>query len=389
MFELTSFINLTFFVAMVCSLCYGLLLLLITIPSTEYTSRLRTSKNLISACFIACAVILWFTLRQESIADFPKFAATMMLVVTSVSAVALSYALINLLNESIYSRETFYLNMVLIVVTSTILARLMITGNGMATMIAIIIYIVLYVLQCALHTYFFLRVFRDSRRKLDNYYDEDEYHRLRWLRFCFWIMMATQVFVLVYFTMPKMVMGIYALWYCLFMLYFTSNYISFLSTHKLVLDAFAHKALDVESSGKRKPKKAEVAREQALSQEGEAREKEFQSLEKNLEKWVADKKYREFDKSREDIADELKTSKELLQLYFVLRKGVDFRTWRTELRVEDAKAMLLEDKKASIQIVSELSGFSDRSNFHRQFTKIVGVSPKEWRETDGHPEKRQ
>lgn len=391
MFELSSFITQTFFVAMVCSVCYGLLLLLTTIPSSEYASRLRTSKNLISACFMACAVILWFTLRHNEVADFPSFAASMMLVVTSVAAVSLSYSLISLLDESIYTRDTFYLNMILIVVTSTILARLIISGFGTAAKVATITYIVLYVLQCTLHIFFFLRVFRKSQQRLENYYDEDENHRLKWIRFCFWIMMLTQVFVLVYFFLPRNVMGIYALWYCLFMLYFTSNYMSFLSSHKIMLDAFAHKALDVNvgvaGSGRSRRRKADVEREQALTREGEAREREFMNLEKNLEKWVAEKKYREFDKSREEIAAELKTTKELLQLYFTLRKGVDFRTWRTELRVADAKVMLLDDKSTSIQIISELSGFSDRSNFHRQFTKIVGVSPKEWRETDGYPQK--
>ena len=45
--------------------------------------------------------------------------------------------------------------------------------------------------------------------------------------------------------------------------------------------------------------------------------------------------------------------------------------------------MLIENKDFSINIIGELSGFSDRSNFHRQFVKLVGCSPKQWRESDG------
>ena len=388
MFELTTFFQITFFAAMVCSICYGLLFLLITIPSTEYSARLRTSKNLIAACFLACAVTLGFTLTKAEMPDFIRFASTMMLVVTSVSASSLSYALISLLDETVYTKETFYLNMILIVISSTILARLMLLDNPTATLVATLSYIILYVLQCGLHIFFFLRVFRKSQEKLENYYDEDEYHRIKWIRFCFWIMMATQVFVLVYFSMPKRVMAIYALWYCIFMLYFSSNYISFLSTHKIMLDAFAHNVLDVNSIiRKRHSKKADAMRTKALSEAGEAREKEFQELEKNLRKWLEEKQFTKMDRSREEVAAELNTTKELLQLYFVLRKGVDFRTWRTEVRVEEAKRLLLEDKKASILVIAQQSGFSDRSNFHRQFTKIVGVSPKEWRDADGKPGK--
>ena len=74
---------------------------------------------------------------------------------------------------------------------------------------------------------------------------------------------------------------------------------------------------------------------------------------------------------------------EMLHLYFATKKGVDFRTWRTNLRIDEAKSLLLENKDASINIIAEASGFSDKSNFHRQFVKIVGCSPKEWRDSDG------
>ena len=74
---------------------------------------------------------------------------------------------------------------------------------------------------------------------------------------------------------------------------------------------------------------------------------------------------------------------EYKHLYFATKLGVDFRTWRTNLRIEEAKNLLLENKDASINIIAEACGFSDKSNFHRQFVKIVGCSPKEWRDRDG------
>ena len=119
------------------------------------------------------------------------------------------------------------------------------------------------------------------------------------------------------------------------------------------------------------------------------KESEFKKLEAALEVWVQQKKYRVYDKSREEIALELNTTKEILHHYFLIRKGVDFKTWRTELRIEEAKRLLLKDKNASTNIIAEASGFSDRSNFHRQFVKIVGCSPKQWRDSDGNQISRQ
>ena len=112
-------------------------------------------------------------------------------------------------------------------------------------------------------------------------------------------------------------------------------------------------------------------------------EVEFIRLDRSIDKWVKDKRFREFDKSREEIAMELNTTKEMLHLYFCTRMSIDFRTWRTQLRIEDAKVLLLEKKNMSINVVGEMAGFSDRANFYRQFVKFVGCSPKEWREHGG------
>ena len=98
---------------------------------------------------------------------------------------------------------------------------------------------------------------------------------------------------------------------------------------------------------------------------------------------MKEKRFRELDKSREETAAQLHTTKELLHAYFTTRMGVDFRTWRTQLRIEDAKVLLLEKKNVSINVVGEMAGFSDRANFYRQFVKFVGCSPREWRETNG------
>ena len=171
------------------------------------------------------------------------------------------------------------------------------------------------------------------------------------------------------------------------MLYLTSNFISFIGSHKLVLDAFAHKVLSgeelIQKISENKKRKVRMSDEGLLP--AFINESEFKKLELALQQWVSQKRYREYDKSREEIARELNTTKEILHHYFISRKGVDFKTWRTELRIEEAKRLLLRDKDTSTNIIAEASGFSDRSNFHRQFVKIVGCSPKQWRESGGNP----
>lgn len=200
-------------------------------------------------------------------------------------------------------------------------------------------------------------------------------------------MMLTQMFVLVYMLLPRSLMKVYVLFYALFILYFSTNFISFLGSHKLLLDAFAYKALSGEGRPpvRRRRGNGRVKTHAAVSVEGTEliyTDRDLQKLDAALSQWVEAGKYRESDKTRDEIAAELKTTKELLQTYFN-DKGQDFRTWRTNLRINDAKTMLLANKNISINAIGERCGFSDRSNFHRQFQKIVGCSPKQWRESGG------
>ena len=110
---------------------------------------------------------------------------------------------------------------------------------------------------------------------------------------------------------------------------------------------------------------------------------EVKRLERALRIWVEEKRYREYSNSRDDIASQLGTTKEFLNLYFRRILKADFNTWRTSLRVDDAKITLLEHRELPIDLVGEMVGFSDRSNFHRQFTKLTGKTPKLWRESAG------
>ena len=245
--------------------------------------------------------------------------------------------------------------------------------------------IVLFLVNCLIHIFIFHRMYIRCVERIEQYYDEEENNKMKWIRFCFGMMMLTQMFVLVYMLLPRGFMKVYTLWYVLFMVYFSANFISFLGSNKLLLDAFAYKTLSgqeiMERIQRRKRMKKGAKDSQPL--ESQLTEQEMNKIDRSLVKWVKEKRFRAYDKTREEIAKELNTSKEMLHMFFVTRMNVDFKTWRTRLRIEEAKNLLLDNPEMSINIVAELSGFSDRSNFHRQFTKIVGCSPKQWRESAG------
>lgn len=360
------------------------ILLIIKIPRTEYAKRLNNAKVTIAVSFLVCGFMMAFSLYEyPAVWEYEKFSSLTMLITASFSTMAISYSMINILDDSIIPSNTFIINAFLIVASSiALLVAFLGEQERLHFILALVFTLLLFITQSIYYIVKFDSAYRKSLKALSSYYDEDEDHKIRWLRFCYIIAMLTDIFLLVYMVLPNVFVKVYIAWYILFILYFSANFISFLGSHKMVLDAFAHRTLSGQDLF---PPKTQRLKDQEPALDRKQRDKEFRTISRNIKEWIAEKKYREYDRTREEIAAELGTTKELLQLYFNVAMKQDFRNWRTELRINDAKKMLLEDKQASTNLVGEMCGFSDRSNFHTQFVKLVGCSPKKWRETNGKP----
>ena len=383
-------IELALILDIVSAFILGALLLLIKVPNTEYSRKIAKTKNTIAVCYLVCAVLFYTCLKYSGINDYEVFSSMMMFVITVISSAVLSFSLINLLDESYSDNDKFYLNVVLVIALSVLFMRSFWWDLGWKRTLVHAVYIIFFVAQCIGHIISFRRLYRESVHKLEQYYDEDEEQKIKWVHFCYTIMMLTQMFILVYRLFPTGVMKVYNVWYSVFLLYFAANFISFLGSHKLTLDAFAYKTLSGQeianalAKGRRKKNRKRQVEETEDETSG-LNEEDVKKLEAALDRWVKQKKFSEYDKSREEVAKELETTKEFLHVYFTMRKGQDFKSWRTELRVEEAKRLLLENKELSTNVIGEISGFSDRSNFHRQFVRLVGCTPKQWRDSGGHP----
>ena len=59
--------------------------------------------------------------------------------------------------------------------------------------------------------------------------------------------------------------------------------------------------------------------------------------------------------------------------------GKNFLQWRKEIRIDEAKRLLVKDKTIPTAIIGEEVGISDKSNFKRQFREITGCTPAQWR----------
>lgn len=381
--EVVFNIELALIIDIITAFMFGFLLFLIKVPNTAYSRKIAQTKNTIAVCFVLCAGLFYWCLKYSGIENYEVFSSMMMFVVTAVSSAIMSFSLINLLEEHYIENDKFFLNVGIVAILSVVFMRSFWWPDGWGKIAVQSTAIILFIIQCVSHIFSFRRIYRQSLEKLEQYYDDEENQKLRWIKFCYTITMLTQVFILVYMLLPRGFMKVYNVWYSLYILYFSANFISFVGSHKLTLDAFAYKTLSGQDLQQRRTRNRIKVKDLGDDEEKDYHEEEYKKLSRALDKWVIQKKFTEYDKSRDDVAKELGTTRELLHIYFVTHVGLDFKTWRTELRIEEAKSLLLEKKDISINIIGEMAGFSDRSNFHRQFVKIVGCSPRQWRESGG------
>ena len=60
-----------------------------------------------------------------------------------------------------------------------------------------------------------------------------------------------------------------------------------------------------------------------------------------------------------------------------------FTKWRNRIRVRLASDLILQDPDSSLESIGRKVGFTDKSNFYKQFRLYTGKTPGEWRIAKG------
>ena len=97
---------------------------------------------------------------------------------------------------------------------------------------------------------------------------------------------------------------------------------------------------------------------------------------------VVGKKYKEHDFSAKKLAEELGTNTRYVSLVLSVRYHANYSAFVNRLRIEEAMAMLLDRRYASLKIeeISDIVGFANRQSFYRAFCLINKMTPRAYQE---------
>lgn len=228
-------------------------------------------------------------------------------------------------------------------------------------------------------TIVFIKNYKETIKRLEYIYDEDMDYRVRWVKGCFYSALAIGImawFMAVFHDSEGLnisCMIIYTIYYLCMVGYFiryVSNYNFILKSDEWNIDSSNIEVEPIAISP------TFIIPED--SKENTMTTKEEKQLTERLDKWVEKKRYRDHNKTLDEIVQELGTTRAKLSRYMETHFNTNFRAWRNSLRIEEAKRMLL-DTNLSVTSILNAVGYSDRSNFHNHFTSSVGMTPAQYR----------
>ena len=109
--------------------------------------------------------------------------------------------------------------------------------------------------------------------------------------------------------------------------------------------------------------------------------------EKILDLVVMQKKYKDKNYSAKKLAEDLGTNTRYVSAVVNVRFHMNYTSFINKYRIEEAMSILIDKRyqKLRIEEVSDMVGFSNRQSFYASFYKLIGITPREYRQQHAAP----
>jgi len=358
--------------AVVCAVM-GASFLSIHMPKKDGLKSYQISLRVLAIAYFAMSLIaltvISFNLSDNS-SEYITFIITF---ISSTQALLFSFTLITLINPSFVKVKNVFLHslpialfLLLYIISSALFGDPVVTSLNQffqnikhPTLIVRLSFLVFYVFQLVYYTDLFMKEAQRYDSELLNYFSDVVQLRLKWVRVAFFAALFVGFTALISCFFPKKDDWIFNILYSLFYFLYAQEYIKYNKVYNIV-EPVIHLVPEEDSAVMIK------ARVKA----------DWDFYKHQIE---AQQYYREAGINIEDLAYRLKIGRTTLSNLINREEGMNFNTWINQLRIEDAKQLLLENPDYTIATISEMVGYTEQANFSRQFKQITGESPLMWR----------
>lgn len=344
---------------------WGFIFLLLSITKNKLLKNYNIMRKALSFAYIVLAAmgLLELMTKDKLEQNFPiVFMVT--LIAASFNSFLFTYSLITLIKIHFIKRKWVFIELGIIILFSIICIFSYFSKNEIIYKLSLGSFLVYYISQLIRYTCTFLKYYKMYKREIENYYSELNSIRQTWVIYAFFMALIVGCVALLVFVLPMNAIVFIQLFFIVFYFLFGVYFINYTNYFNEIISAINYESENNAIS--------------AMSQ-GSGRSLSYSELEAAVDKWVQEKKYTQEKITIEQIAVQINTNKTYLSLFINTEKGKPFNTWINELRVEEAKKIILESPSLPIGTVGEMIGIPEQSNFTKVFFKIESRTPFSWR----------
>lgn len=365
-----SFLNTAVIVS--CTLM-AMVFLLLPLPENKGLHKYRISLRFLAGAYITMAllksVILLFHLAIVNLIPIEG------LVIAALQAPLFAFTLITLINPRSIKRNYLYRQLMPVFIfiilfllsaykwgNPSILTFAGLRANALhPTVIIRELFLFYYAFQLFNLTRIFTRHTRIYQKRIDNYFADSSQRRLVGVKRSFYSALVTGIFAFISCFIPSpLLMIFFEASYALFYLVFALFYIQYPGKFTHIEPVISVPGPSVESPATSKKRLV------------------WDDLKKQI---IENKYYLKSGVTIDEMAQYLKIGRTTLSTFINNNEGMNFNLWVNSLRIEDAKNLLIDCPHYSLTQIAELIGYSEPSNFSRQFKLITKESPSIWRQT--------
>jgi len=352
-------------------LAMAIVFLTIPIPKTKGLYKYRISLRFLAVAYLVVALIktavMLLKITQVDLISMER------LTISSFQATLYNFALITLINPRFINRRFLYYNIMPVIVLNILyilvasrfghpvipnpgkLIELALQPPVLVRELLVLFYIFQIIYFCRL---FILKVLQ-YKKNINDYFSESYRLYLPWIEYCYFTALTIGICALIScFFQSENLLLLFNIVCIVFYFVFGICYIQYPQTFKLIEPAiYAPGSIPTEVSKSNKHVVWNELKEVIIQ------EKYYLRPEVNIE----------------DMAHHLKIGRTTLSKFINSEENMNFNGWVNSLRIEEAKQLLLTNPHYTLIEISEMVGYSESSNFSRQFKLITKLSPSVWR----------
>ena len=338
----------------------GCCCLLLSVPPKQHLQNYRIARismgigYLLLGIFMTGEIILLPSIESDA-----NMVRIIILTLSSFLALLFTYSSVTLINIQFSIKKKLKTEAIPICIISALnwIAYFAFPGYTSITFIAL--FIIYYIFILIKYTSLFYNTAKKYKEDINNYFPEHEWKRLKWINFSFYC--ALLVGILALLSLFSLDIGF---------IIFKASIIPFYVYYGFHLIDYGFKFQSEEPG---------YILEESGINNIDTRSVSYNELEALIDQWIDQKQYLRAGVTIEYVSSELNTNRTYLSSYINLYKKQTFREWVNQLRIDEAKQLLLNNPELPINEIGKIVGYNDKSNFTRQFIKVTGTPPLHWK----------